>query len=716
MRIGLFCAIVMCAATHSFPAAKLGWIEDSKRNRCYGFFQKILKPTWQKSLKKKELAIAAKDGGSLSAQDVCLSGGVQVAYNNTWIQADSASWRRSPEPTIDLKGNVLSEVKGLVAVSDNAQYTPHHDVLSLMDTWYRFTQGPNHKSVWGYARKLLYDTEKDVLHLTDSTASVCAPSNPVWQFHASHLSIDYHTMLAVAQHSWLRLLGVPVLYLPYLQWYIDNQRHTGFLWPQLTYDSVNDLSVHLPYYINIAPEQDLTLSSWFNSNRWHGVSSVYRYLTPWGMVKLMWTQLKDLGQWRSATDVHVSLKDNKWAVLMKGVWVSDAQILQSNPVLFRDYGGLLPQNYSMSYQSNKTKVAVKWQSYQDFRDPNPQGLWGTYEIKPGFELGQYYATKHIDLSYKSSYRDLVPSAAYKHLPAGQEMYIVPSMKSHLMTSAGRFSMALSPVLQRIDSAVSSHEIVPRAKVQWDGVSRGPFQIVLQPSIGYLWAPYTRMSDLPLFDTRARPFELNQLFSFDRYSGYARIGDYDDIDMRIRLMHLDWPVMLTIGQRYAFKHHQQSLSSGYAYVDPLTSSHWSPLLMRVQKPYNNGSIYVNVGLDHGSMKIDHSQVGLTYANGVLDTHLYTASFNKTIDETSQRHPLSIYAIENQWRFDNNWSLKAILFAEKIKDTIVNGQVQLNYEDCCFSAELSAKRQLKRDDVISSGAGLSYNLKISLNGIQ
>jgi LPS-assembly protein len=72
---------------------------------------------------------------------------------------------------------------------------------------------------------------------------------------------------------------VPVLYVPYISFPLSDARQTGFLFPTVGSSSRSGAIVTVPWYWNIAPQQDLTLEPTLYARRGVDAGAEYRLLT-----------------------------------------------------------------------------------------------------------------------------------------------------------------------------------------------------------------------------------------------------------------------------------------------------------------------------------------------------------------------------------------------------------------------------------------------------
>jgi LPS-assembly protein len=100
---------------------------------------------------------------------------------------------------------------------------------------------------------------------------------PAWQLKAREVSDDKERKLIEFRDAVLDIDGVPVFYTPYLSEPEPSvKRQTGFLPP--TFGNSNTIGFHIavPYYIDLAPDKDLTLTPRFTTKAGELLAGEYR--------------------------------------------------------------------------------------------------------------------------------------------------------------------------------------------------------------------------------------------------------------------------------------------------------------------------------------------------------------------------------------------------------------------------------------------------------
>ena len=104
--------------------------------------------------------------------------------------------------------------------------------------------------------------------------------NPDWVLSARQLDLDIDAGVGVAEGAVLRFLDVPILSLPTMSFPLSDQRKSGWLPPNLDFTTGSGIELAVPYYWNIAPNRDATITPAFSTRRGFAVNGEFRYLEP----------------------------------------------------------------------------------------------------------------------------------------------------------------------------------------------------------------------------------------------------------------------------------------------------------------------------------------------------------------------------------------------------------------------------------------------------
>ena len=113
--------------------------------------------------------------------------------------------------------------------------------------------------------------------LTEASFTTCEPGNNLWRLVGSDILLDRERGVGTATHARLEMGKVPVFYWPWVRFPLDERRQTGVLWPIMGLSS-DSLDYAQPFYWNIAPNHDATLTPRWMSDRGLLLGAEYRYL------------------------------------------------------------------------------------------------------------------------------------------------------------------------------------------------------------------------------------------------------------------------------------------------------------------------------------------------------------------------------------------------------------------------------------------------------
>src|SRR5919197_1068936 len=140
--------------------------------------------------------------------------------------------------------------------------------------------------------------------LFNARFSTCQPGQDDWFLEASQIELNYESDEGTANHPRLRFFDHTILAFPYATFPLENRRRSGLLTPYYSQTSTRGLEFGIPYYWNIAPERDYTLTPVYMAKRGIQLKNHARYLDRnySGELKLEYMpQDKEFGESRRGT-------------------------------------------------------------------------------------------------------------------------------------------------------------------------------------------------------------------------------------------------------------------------------------------------------------------------------------------------------------------------------------------------------------------------------
>ena len=538
----------------------------------------------------------------------------------------------------------------------------------------------------GSASLMIRDTA-GVSHLDGTTYTTCANPDDGWQLGAGTLVLDPHEGLGTATDVTLRLGGVPVFYAPWFRFPIDDRRRSGFLVPVLGNSSQHGVELGVPWYWNIAPQADATLTPRYMSKRGLQMQSEWRYLTETGPWQL---DNEYLYRDRERDDKRHYTRLRHQGGFTSG-WLSSVDIARvSDDFYFEDFGNSyslssvthLPSEASLSNSlrnevfSHSTQIRV-----QQFQTLN--GTEEPYRREPQvlFTLAPNQRTIGIQADIYSEW------VRFDHdsLVTGRRFDLRPRLQRPFERSWGFARPSVSAWYTRyeLDNAGTGEpESIERKLavysldmgLYFDRISETGSQ-TLEPRLFLLYVPYEDQSAIPVFDSHRYDFSFAQLFRENRFSGADRVGDTRQATVALTSRWKNRQGYqfgsASIGQAYYLRDRRVSLDN----VTVETSERSNLVAELVLTPTHQTAFRANVhwnpdqeDTDRSSFTLAHTTSGRTRINLA---HYYRESDYEQVD-LSMVSPL-----------DTNWLLAARWQYSLLDDTRLDALLALEYESCCWS---------------------------------
>jgi len=473
-----------------------------------------------------------------------LRGDVRGSQGSRFVAADEVVYDHN---TSDLKakGNIFLTDPGVRLIADEVRMNLESDQGSLSDVYYRFMGKINARGNADQA-ELVTPT---LTRYRNIVYSACRPGQRAWSLDAAELELDQAKGQGVARHAKLRVRGMPVFYSPYLSFPIDSRRRSGFLVPSFGTSDRNGIDVTVPYYWNIAPHMDATFSVRHMTKRGPMLETEFRYLSPRQRVRFSGEVLPQDSQ-RDSQDARWALRleqegafGRRWATALDYRAVSDdhyfgdfgAQLEQTSTRYLERRGDLYYSGDSwylltrlQEFQTLDTTLGPASQPYARL----PQMVFGTSprnRVGSGIELGvsgeyDYFHHDTIMHGHRAALQPFVRwplRRRYGHL--------IPQLNLHL---AGYDLQNQQPDGEtRPSYAIPSFnldaELVFERTVKWFG--QESLQ-TLEPRAFYLHTPLTEQAEIPVFDTVEQSFSYDSLFRPNRFVGWDRVGDANQVTL------------------------------------------------------------------------------------------------------------------------------------------------------------------------------------------
>ncbi|USE35594.1 LPS-assembly protein LptD [Endozoicomonas sp. SCSIO W0465] len=252
-------------------------------------------------------SIVAESNESSYDQDsvATFTGDVTVRQGSRQFESDNATLDRRRNYG-QFEGNVRFRESGVLLVGDKGDLQLDSGRATLENTAYVMHE----QKARGSAERIVRN-ENATLELSDATYTTCPPGDKGWQLSGQNVTLNMGSGQGLARNAVVRVQGLPILYTPYLSFPIDDRRKSGFLYPTLSQSSDNGFDFSIPYYLNIAPNYDATLTPRYMSKRGVMVENEFRYLTGNTQGELGLSGLLDKDQLKKENPYY---NDHRWLI------------------------------------------------------------------------------------------------------------------------------------------------------------------------------------------------------------------------------------------------------------------------------------------------------------------------------------------------------------------------------------------------------------------
>ena len=661
-----------------------------------------------------------------------LSGGVILKQGNRELYSEEVRLNRITRATA-LKGDVKIRQEGMLILGDSAEINLNEKKLDVNNTEYVI----HNIHVHGSAGRI-YNPEERILVLDNSTYTTCEPGSEAWMIKADEIKLNEESGWGEVSGATVEVGGIPIVYLPWWTFPIDDRRQSGFLFPSIG-SGDNGLDLSTPYYLNLAPNYDATITPRYLADRGEMIEGEFRYLSENTNGDLGLGYMpndSEYGDSRSlVTWHHNGHYSDKWENRVDYTRVGDSDhFLDLDTTLNTSSKTHLDQRASLQYFGDTWSSSAQIKQYQTIDELiDDEDL--PYRMLPQLRAnGSYpFADNRLKLGIGAEYTYFDhPEEIVDGPTDADRVRVMPSVAYNYRRSWGFFVPKLTYHQRYYDLNqvnLEDNEITLTNNIF--SLDTGlyldrPFSFrgtqflqTLEPRIFYLYSPYEDQNDLPLFDTAKTSFSFEQLFRENRFTGGDRIGDANQVSVGLtsRLINHDTgeeQVNISLGQIFYLRDREVQLSA----TDPVEETTLSPFVARMSWLINQQwSWRAETQLDTQENNMDSLVTGFRYRDQF--NNLVNINFNYydngavTADPESEDIKQSdisfLWSVSQRWGIIGRWGYD--MEQQRSYDNIVG----VEYESCCWRARLVNRRYLKEsndaDEIVepSQGIYLQFELK-------
>lgn len=658
--------------------------------------------------------------------ELFLTGNVRIQQGPFTVTGDQARYDQAAGQ-VTIQGPLTSRGNGFLLTGERADYDTSMGTLTIRSASF-LLHGPEMR---GTAGELARNAANEV-RISQGRLTTCAPGQNDWSIVAAEIDLDQAAGVGTAKHLRLQIKDIPVFYWPYASFPIDERRKSGFLYP--SFGSSNTGSggfIAVPYYFNLAPNYDATLTPQFINGRGLFTEAEGRYLSDLGQSELQigyaandqdyadnepgengerWgldfsTRANFGDHWTGYGD-YSAVSDNDYlSDLNLSLGISQATHLQRQGGVRYAGEDQYLEAYLSGYQTISDFIADADRPYSQL----PSVIYGGLADIGPFTLG-------LDSQYSFFYRDNA-NLSGRDQANGHRLRAIPEVALPLRALWGylRPSVGVDYTRYELDDYGLGDPRIDRTVplAEWDSglyfdrrssLFEIPYNQTLEPRLYYAWADAEAdQTRIPDFDTALRPFSFNELFRRNRFSGGDRVGDTNRLTVAVTSRFNDLltgreRARVSLGQVQYFDDRKVTLD-GLGASDDADSPLAGELVLRPLQ----GLEMLSSGLwDPDTRRTEEGRSQLVFHS---TDYRYLASLGHSYrrNEFEQSDIAGVVPVTDRVSLIGRWAYDSQL------DRTVGSLAGLEYNNCCWSVQLVHQNYLTSDEQLESRVLFQIELK-------
>ncbi len=659
---------------------------------------------------------ATADSTELQGDVVLLRGDVEARQGYRHLRADEVEFDRAQQWG-KLYGDVELREPGLLIRGATGRLNTTTGEASLTAAQFVLHQ----KHVHG-GGDLITRRADDIIEFDDAYYSYCPPLEEQWVIRAHELELDLDEGTATAWDAKIEMGGYPVFYSPYLKFPIDDRRISGFLWPEVGNDSSGGADIAVPYYFNLAPNYDATLTPRYIADRGLLTELEARYLGHntgyWELGGAFITgddQFQedfpddDGNRWLAAVDQHGLFKQ-RWRTRIDFTNVSDddyfrdlgttsLQVQQSTHLAQRGEVNYLGDNWLTQLRLEKFDTIARDITTDPYRKVPQLSLLRTaaeLDFKPNLLLDS-------DYTYFDHDTDLRGHRLYNALGVSYPMsWIWGFVKPVVQYRQINYDLDESVFFDQQEDdtpdvgaplfSLDSGLFFER-DLQW---GESTWLQTLEPRAYYLWADREDQQGLPDFDTSELTFAYNQLFRDTRFSGRDRLDDANQVSIGITTRIIDpntgtEKFSASLGQIYYFD--DRLVNVGQPQDSDFEGS--SAIAAEFSfAPIKQLDIRTSVLWNTDEDEIDQTYIQMGFVGD--DRRIFNLGYSYRRNRSTSPDASHISQVDFSTYFPVNkeWSIFLHTLYDLEDQDRINDMAGIEYNSCCWRVRLVYQRHLEQ----------------------
>ena len=684
------------------------------------------------------VTITADSSKGTYPDNATFTGNVDINQGNSRLQADEVQLHQKqpegaaePVRTVDALGNVHYDDNQVILKGPKAWSNLNTKDTNVWEGDYQMVGRQGR----GKADLMKQRGENRYTILENGSFTSCLPGSNTWSVVGSEVIHDREEQVAEIWNARFKVGPVPIFYSPYLQLPVGDKRRSGFLIPNAKYSTTNYFEFYLPYYWNIAPNMDATITPHYIHKRGNIMwENEFRYLTQAG-AGLM--ELDYLPSDKVFQDEHPTEGDkHRWlfywqhAGVMDQVWRFNVDYTKvSDSSYFNDFSskygsstdGYATQKFSVGYAVQNFDATVSTKQFQVFSDQSTP----TYGAEPQLDVNWYQ--NNVGPFDTRVYAQAVHFVnTDSDMPEATRVHLEPTINlpwsndwASLNTEAKL--MATHYQQKNVDNynttnnahlEESVNRTLPQFKMDGKliferdmGLLADGYTQTLEPRMQYLYVPYRDQSKIQNYDSSLLQSDYSGLFRDRTYGGLDRIASANQLTTGVTTRVYDDAAVerfnVSVGQIYYFTESRTGDDNINWEKDNKTGSLvWAgDTYWRMTDRWGlRGGVQYDTRLDNiatSSAAIEYRRdedrmVQLTYR--YASPEYIQATLPSYAGAEQYKDGISQVGGAASWPIADRWSIVGAYYFDTNANKPADQMVGLQYNSCCYALRVGYERKL------------------------
>ncbi|NYU07674.1 LPS assembly protein LptD [Enterobacteriaceae bacterium CCUG 67584] len=693
------------------------------------------------------VTITADNAKGNYPDNALFSGNVDINQGNSRLQADEVQLHQKqpegaaePVRTVDALGNVHYDDNQVILKGPKAWSNLNTKDTNVWEGDYQMVGRQGR----GKADLMKQRGENRYTILENGTFTSCLPGSDTWSVVGSEVIHDREEQVAEIWNARFKLGPVPVFYSPYLQLPVGDKRRSGFLIPNAKYSTSNYFEFYLPYYWNIAPNMDATITPHYIHKRGNIMwENEFRYLTHAGSGLM---ELDYLPSDQVFEDEHPTEGDrHRWLFywqhggVMDQVWRFNVNYTKvSDPYYFNDFSskygsstdGYATQIFSAGYAVKNFDATVSTRQFQVFSNQNAS----TYGAEPQLDVNWYqndigpfdtriygqavhFVNTNSDMPEATRVHieptiNLPVSNDWASLDTEVKLMATHYQQENLETYNANSGSHLEETVNRtLPQFKMDGKLVFERDMNW---SEGYTQ-TLEPRAQYLYVPYRDQSKINNYDSSLLQSDFSGLFRDRTYGGLDRIASANQVTTGVTTRVFDDAAVerfnASIGQIYYFTESRTGDDSiNWEKNDKTGSLVWAgDTYWRMTDRWGlRGGLQYDTRLDNianSTATIEYRrdedrlvQLNYRYASPeYIQATLPKDKNDQTWNAPQYKDGISQVGAVASWPIADRWSIVGAYYFDTNQSKAADQMLGVQYNSCCYAIRVGYERKLNGWDI-------------------